>query len=102
MPVAPSHPCGAGTYMSHLTFNSLDTSYVQPPPGVEATSYAPLHPSVVGLSFDASPPSSVASSSVPHMPRSRTFYSDSKEYGDDSVDDVTPTHQLRFTPFDYQ
>ncbi|KAI5670973.1 hypothetical protein M9H77_11337 [Catharanthus roseus] len=67
-----------------------------PPLSKRGTSYAPLPPSEVGLSFDAPPPPGTAGSFVSHMPISRASSFDSDEYSDDPSDDVTPAQQLRF------
>ncbi|KAI5680582.1 hypothetical protein M9H77_01809 [Catharanthus roseus] len=84
MLVAPSHP------------NGIDVDYVQPFLSVGGTSYAPPPPGAVGLSFDAPPPPGTAGSSVPHMPKSRAFSSNSDEHGDEPTNDVTPAQQLGF------
>ncbi|KAI5654961.1 hypothetical protein M9H77_32148 [Catharanthus roseus] len=84
-----------------------------PPSSAGGASYAPPPPSAVRLSFDAPLPPGTAGSSVPHMPISRAFSSDSNEQSDDLSDDVTLAQQLgighrvrskttRSTPSDYR
>ncbi|KAI5683201.1 hypothetical protein M9H77_04429 [Catharanthus roseus] len=93
------------------TFTSGLTRSLTPHSNGSSTSYAFTSNLTLDVSY-VPPPPSVTGTSMPHMPLSGTYSSDSEEYSDEPADEVTPAHRLgighrvknkktRFTPSDY-